>query len=571
MADYGLNEEQLKAVTSPSPASLIRASAGSGKTRCLIAKIRYILDNGASPDSICAITFTNKAAKEMKERLKKFCDVSKIQVSTIHSMCVRIIRTFSNFTVLKVPFSIYDDSDQLSVVKTVMKSRDIPGKHDEMLSAISRAKSDQSEDSLDGYEREVYLAYQNILFKNNACDFDDLLIYANDCLKKEPCQRHFNDLWKHILVDEFQDTSTLQYDIIRKLYNINKTKSITCIGDINQSIYGWRAAKPENIMHYITTIKPEVYDLTFNYRSAPEIIKHANKFLQFGKTMVTKSDTKGLVSFSQFNTQEDEADKISDAILKMGGYESTAVLFRVNTRSLLFEREFTMKRIPYKIVGALPFYKRRVSKDLLAYCKAALNRSDLESLNRIVNTPKRGFGAAKQEELLVKGWPYLEQCAEQIPAISDLIHILNDIRKMKPYDAVQHILRQTQYKESLIKENDQRMLEAFLNIVYDFNTLEELILASTFLEEDSGQGVKLMTAHSSKGLEFDKVFVVGVEDGVWPHKLSENLEEESRLYYVACTRARKFINVSYSKNRMLRGKPEKVSPSHLFTKSVTNI
>jgi DNA helicase II / ATP-dependent DNA helicase PcrA len=566
MNQYELNDEQWRTIIASSP-TMVNASAGSGKTRCLISKIRHILDNGAPVSSICAITFTNKAAKEMKERLKKYCEVSKMQVSTIHSMCVKIIHKFAHHTPLKTPFSIYDDGHQTSIVKTIMKARDMEGSPYEFLSAISRAKSEQAESRLSGDYLEIYNTYQEILLKNNACDFDDLLIYALKCTEQPDCKEYFTNLWRHILVDEFQDTSVVQYKIILNFYNRLKTKTLYIVGDHNQSIYGFRGARPDNIVDFIEKHKPTICDLTYNYRSHSEIISHANKFLHFGKPMVAKSAGTGRVSFTQFNNQEDEANRIADAIQKMGDYSEIAILYRTNARSLFFERALASRRIPYKVVGDIPFYRRKIVKDLMSFCRAAENQKDIESLNRIVNVPKRGFGGAKQERLLKEGWPFLEECAQTMPAINSFVHLLNDIKGRSPKEAIQMVLNTTGYRSTLEKESDHSMLETFLEISSAFSTTEELILASTFLEEDSGRGVKLMTAHASKGLEFDRVFVVGVEREVWPHKLSLNPEEEERLYYVACSRARKFLNVSYSRSKTFRGIPVVVDPSYLFLSS----
>ena len=576
-----LDEEQLRAVTADSP-TLVNASAGSGKTRCLITKIIRLIQQGADPASICAITFTNKAANEMKERLKSQCSapIKEIQVSTIHSLCVRVIKKFIHHTYLNLPFSIYDDSDQLSVVKTIIKSRELPRDPKEYVSAISNIKSRHSKDLLEEFHRysynndldeknlmTVYESYQQILFKNNASDFDDLLIYAHDCLRHTDCSNYFSNLWHHILVDEFQDTSLIQYKIINRLYNSKKTETLFVVADFNQSIYSWRGANPENINDFIKIYKPTICNLSYNYRSSSEIINHANKFLQYGEPMMAKSTTTGKVSFTQFSSQEDEAEQIANALLNKSDLENTAILFRVNARSLLFERAFSRRHIPYKIVGALPYYRRRVSKDLLCFCKASINRSDLESLVRVVNVPKRGFGEKKQEKLLNEGWPYLEEMALEMPRIQAFIKLLNQIQTQKPFDAINEILFLTDYRKSLNKESDFIMLDSFLNVISGFDTIEELILASTFLEEDTGHGVKLMTAHASKGLEFDRVLVVGVEDGTWPHRFSNNVNEENRLFFVAITRAKKSLNISYAKSKSYRGQTIPVFSSPLFKKA----
>jgi DNA helicase-2/ATP-dependent DNA helicase PcrA len=569
--NYGLNDEQYKAVMlKPNfNCSYVSASAGSGKTKCLIARIQLLLDSGVLPEKILCVTFTNKAAKEMKNRLANR-DISKMQVSTIHGMCVKIINKFIAHTYLKSPFSIYDDGNQLSIIKTIAKARKLIGDPYDYLGKISRAKSENSEPE----EKDtllIYKKYQEILKQNNAVDFDDLQILAYNCLKHKDCRDFYSNLWQHLLIDEFQDTSDLQFLILTTIYNPLISKTFFAAGDQNQSIYGWRNAKPENVNKLIKDYKAEVHYLTYNYRSCPEVIAHANKFLQFGKPMIPKSNTLGKISFTQFLNQEDEANKIADALSKMDSIEDTAILFRVNSRSILFEKAFSQRKMPYKIVGALPYYKRKVVKDLLSYCKASLNRSDTESLIRIVNTPKRGFGEAKQELLLQKGWDYLEETAKEMSSIRYLITLLDDIKSKTPAEAVQEVLHRTEYRKMFDKENDLTMIDSFIDVASGFNSTDELILASTFLEEDSGHGVKLMSAHASKGLEFDRVFVVGVEEDLWPHSKASDILEENRLFYVACTRSKRYLSVSYSKSRLYRGQQIVVQPSNLFVNSIKEL
>ena len=581
-----LDNEQQIAISAKSPI-LVNASAGSGKTRCLITKILRLIASGINPASICAVTFTNKAANEMKERLKAQCntDIKNLQVSTIHSLCVRIMKDFIQFTPLNLPFSIYDESDQQSIIKTIIKAREYKGDPKEYITAISNVKSvcesSHPDDIKEAFQKnnnnlnefqflKIYETYQNILWKNNACDFDDLLIYANVCLKHEKCSNHYSDLWRHILVDEFQDTSVIQYKIINQMYNPEKTETLFVVADFNQAIYCWRNANPENINDFIKKYEPTICNLSYNYRSGSSIINHANKFLQYGAPMVSKSAVAGQVSFTAFNSQEEEAEKISNALLRKGDFENTAILFRINSRSLLFERAFARRRIPYKVIGT-PYYKRKVSKDLLSFLKASTNRSDLESLVRIVNVPARGFGEKKQEILLHEGWPYLKKMAEEMPKIQSFISLLDEIKDMSPYDAINEVLYQTEYRSTLKRDTDHTMLTSLIDISSGYRTIEELVLASTFLEEDSGYGVKLLTAHASKGLEFNTVLVVGLEEGVWPHRFSTDKREEDRLFYVACTRAKKHLNISYSKSRLYRGQTIPLFPSSLFIKGIKEL
>lgn len=569
MNKYNLNSEQWEALQTPSPVYL-NASAGGGKTRCLIEKIHYILDSGAPVESILAITFTNKAAKEMRERLGGACDVKKMQISTIHSMCVRIIRKFIGYTYLKQPFSIYDGSDQMSVVKTIVKANNLPEDPYEYLSFISRKKSGNAREGGDDFEL-VYKEYQEILKQNNACDFDDLQILACDCLQHDECRSFYNNLWRHILVDEFQDTSTIQFKLIDLLYNPLVTKTLWAVGDYNQSIYAFRNARPENINDFIKNYKANVRHLTYNYRSCSEVIAHANKFLQFGKPMVPKAPVGGKISVTEFPSYEEEAEQIARALMQMGNYQGTAIIYRVNTRSIFFEQAFAKYRIPYKVVNELAFFQRRVSKDLLAALSAANNPDDRNSLARVINTPKRGFGDVKKTRLLKEGRPYLEGIMDEVPLVKEFMHLLDDIRGMKPAEAMTEYLNRSGYRSTIEKDSDRYMVEALQDVVVNYDTVEDLILASSFLEQDAKDGVNLITAHGSKGLEYDRVFVVGVESGLWPHKNAEDIAEENRLFYVACTRAKRYLNISYAKRKTFKGNPIEMFPSPLFCNSYQHI
>jgi DNA helicase-2/ATP-dependent DNA helicase PcrA len=582
MNKYGLNDEQWDVINSGAIV-FCNASAGAGKTKTLVTKVQYLLDSGAEASSILAATFTNKAANEMKDRLKKYGDVSKMQISTIHSMCVRIIRKFIGHTYLKYPFTIYDTSNQTSVVKSIVKSGALSDEPYEYLSAISNLKSkgilpdkvievptNGTGQELDRFLK-VYKQYQEILRQNNSCDFDDLLILARDCLLHEDCKKYYSNLWTHILVDEVQDTSKIQYDIITKLYDPQLTKTMFLVGDKSQSVYSWRNAHPQNIDDFIKTYNAKTKFLSYNYRSCSDVINIANKFQQYGKPMIPKTATTGKVSVTEFRSLEDEAEKIAQALLKMGNYNNTAIIYRMNSRSLYFEQIFSKYRIPYKVVNELPFFQRRVCKDLLSALAASNNPEDRSSLARVINTPKRGFGDVKKIKLMEQGRAYLTENMNDLPLIKPFIKLLDDIKGMPPARALAEYLNRSGYWDTVDKDSDRYMIKALQDVVVAFPTVEELILASTFLEKDSGDGVNLITAHGSKGLEYDRVFVVGLEEGVWPHKSAEDLDEERRLYYVACTRAKKYLNLSYSKARNFRGTLLSNSPSQLFLDSYNHL
>jgi DNA helicase-2/ATP-dependent DNA helicase PcrA len=286
-----------------------------------------------------------------------------------------------------------------------------------------------------------------------------------------------------------------------------------------------------------------------------------------GKPMRPKSCTQGKVSVTEFESYEDEAEKIALALLKMGKYDDTAIIYRVNTRSLLFEQAFTRYRIPYRLINETSFFKRKVTRDLLSALKASHNPQDIESLVRIINTPRRGFGPAKKEQLLLQGRTFIDEIISEMPLIKEFMIVLDTMKGMSPSSALDFYLSRTKYHETLTKDSDHYMVSALLDLVVKYDSVNELILASSFLEGDSSKGVNLITAHSSKGLEFDRVFVVGVERGLWPHKNSESIKEEERLFYVACTRAKRYLNVSYAKSRIFKGNFLPVTPSNLFRKT----
>jgi DNA helicase-2/ATP-dependent DNA helicase PcrA len=287
--------------------------------------------------------------------------------------------------------------------------------------------------------------------------------------------------------------------------------------------------------------------------------------------MIPKTATTGKVSVTEFRSLEDEAEKIAQALLKMGNYNNTAIIYRMNSRSLYFEQIFSKYRIPYKVVNELPFFQRRVCKDLLSALAASNNPEDRSSLARVINTPKRGFGDVKKIKLMEQGRAYLTENMNDLPLIKPFIKLLDDIKGMPPARALAEYLNRSGYWDTVDKDSDRYMIKALQDVVVAFPTVEELILASTFLEKDSGDGVNLITAHGSKGLEYDRVFVVGLEEGVWPHKSAEDLDEERRLYYVACTRAKKYLNLSYSKARNFRGTLLSNSPSQLFLDSYNHL
>jgi DNA helicase-2/ATP-dependent DNA helicase PcrA len=355
------------------------------------------------------------------------------------------------------------------------------------------------------------------------------------------------------------------------MYDTAVTRTLFFVGDQSQAIYGWRSARPENINDFIRDYKANVKYLTYNYRSCSEIIAHANGFQQFGQPMVPKTPITGKISVTEFPSQEEEAEQIALALLKMGNYNNTAIIYRVNTRSLLFEQTFARYRIPYKVVNDLSFFQRKVSKDLLAALSAANNPEDRTSLARIINTPKRGFGDVKKARLLKEGRPYLDSVIKDLPLVKSFMDTLEEIKGKAPSEALATYLYRSKYRENLEKDSDRYMIESLQNMMVKFDSVEDLILASSFIEKDSGTGVNLITGHGCKGLEFDRVFVVGVEAGLWPHKNAEDMDEERRLFFVSISRAKRYLNISYSKSKSYKGSPINILPSPLFRDSYKHI
>ncbi len=620
MSSYDLlNPEQKEAVLHTEGPLLILAGAGSGKTRVLTHRVAYLIEQGVAPWNILAITFTNKAAGEMRERVDKLVGLGSdsIWVSTFHSTCVRILRRYIDRLGYDTSFSIYDTDDQKSVMKEVCKKLQIDTKiykERMLLGAISHAKdelmnpvqmqldagSDWNQQKIAG----VYAEYQAQLHKNNALDFDDLIMKTVELFQNCPDVLDFyQERFRYIMVDEYQDTNTAQFKLVSLL--AAKYRNLCVVGDDDQSIYRFRGANIMNILNFEQVFPDaKVIKLEQNYRSTSNILNAANEVIHHNqgrkdKRLWTDNGAGVPVRFRQFQNAFEEAEHVIGNITshiqkEEAEYKDHAILYRTNAQSRLFEEKLIYANIPYKIIGGVNFYARKEIKDLLAYLKTVDNGRDEVAVRRIINVPKRGIGATTLsrvgEYAVANDMGFYEALlnAEQIPGIGRgaskvlpftvLIQTLRAKQEhAKVSELLETILEETGYRRELILEGTDESEARLENIDelmskvkdYDENAenpslsgfLEEVALVADIdnLEEESNH-VVLMTLHSAKGLEFPYVYMVGMEEGLFPSYMSivadnpqEEIEEERRLCYVGITRAKKELTLTAARQRMLRG------------------
>ena len=613
-----LNKEQKEAVLTTEGPILILAGAGSGKTKVLTTKIAYLIEEkGISPYNILAITFTNKAAKEMKDRLYKLVGViSKYsQVSTFHSFGLRIIRENCEQLGYQSNFIIMDSDDSLSVVKKILKELNLDPKQynpNAIRNKISSCKNELV--SPDEYEKfaigeyekivlKVYQKYEKILKRNNSIDFDDLLILPIKLFREHPSiLEKYQEKFKYILIDEYQDTNEAQY-ILTKMISA-KYKNICCVGDNDQSIYSFRGANYRNILNFEKDYKDaKVIKLEQNYRSTSTILDAANDVIKNNTERKDKNlwSTKGKgekISYFRAFNEKDEAfyviREVKSLINKGIDYQNIAVIYRTNAQSRVLEEEFLSSNIPHHIVGGTGFYSRKEIKDLLAYLRLIHNEKDNVSLTRIINVPKRGIGlksisnlAEKADSLDISMYDAITTGKEYEfkSMIEDLKRISKDLTLTELVDKILDVTgmkKEIEAENTLVSENRLENLEEFKSITKSFEeregviSLEEFLLETSLLTDvneykDDPNRVSLMTVHSVKGLEFDYVFVVGLEEGIFPHvnSLMDNseLEEERRLCYVAITRAKDKLYLVNSRMRTLFGK-EQSNPASRFISEI---
>ena len=617
-----LNEQQKEAVFHTEGPLLILAGAGSGKTRVLTHRIAYLIEErGVNPWNILAITFTNKAAGEMRERVDRLVGfgAESIWVSTFHSTCVRILRRYIDRIGFDTNFTIYDSDDQKSLMRDVCRVLDVDTKKYKermFLSAISAAKDEMI--TPDEYElnaagdfgkqkiAQVYREYERQLHANNALDFDDLLLKTVQLFQTQPdVLESYQERFRYIMVDEYQDTNTVQFKFVSLL--AAKYQNLCVVGDDDQSIYKFRGANIRNILNFEQEFQnARVIKLEQNYRSTQNILNAANAVIQNNrgrkdKTLWTDNGDGEKVHLRQFDTAYDEAEFVADDIRKNiengGTYQDYAILYRTNAQSRMFEEKFVACNIPYKIVGGVNFYARREIKDLLCYLKTIDNGRDDLAVRRIINVPKRGIGLTTitriQESAAAREIGFYEALLglDLIPGVARAASKLDSFVALIEYfkrrsdevsitDLMNEIIEKTGYIENLEaedKEDAQARIENIEELVSKIAAYEEQCAAeqvkpslSQFLEEvalvadidsleENPDYVVLMTRHSAKGLEFPHVYLVGMEDGLFPSYMTitsdndEDLEEERRLCYVGITRAEQELTMTCARKRMTRG------------------
>ena len=594
---------------------LVLAGAGSGKTRVLTTRIAYLIASGIPSYNILAITFTNKAAKEMKERVEALVPGNYAFLGTFHSLGVRILRENSKECGLESNFTILDSDDVLSLIKRIMKNKEIDPKEispSYVRNRISFIKNENlSTREIDNLFNtvpekkvlEIYQTYQELIHKNNSVDFDDLLVLPVELFKKYPeILDKYQEKFKYILVDEYQDTNEVQYQFNKLL--ASKYRNLFVVGDANQSIYGFRNANFRNILNFEKDYQDAyVVTLENNYRSTNNILECANCVIRNNKER-KELNLKGTIGDgvkTQYITCENgkmEAITIIEEIKKLYNkgydYKDIGILYRTNGQSRLLEEVFLKENIPYNVVGAYYFYQRKEIKDLLSYLKLINNQNDDIALRRIINEPKRGIGtkaienlSSEAQDLGVSMFAAISKGKELAfkELILDMIKAQEDLSLTEFID---YVLEKSGIRASLTSEksleNDLRLdnLEEFKSVTASFEERTGSVNLSDFLEEisliadisehkEEKDAVTLMTVHSAKGLEFDCVFLCGMEEGIFPHQNSfgseAEIEEERRLCYVGITRARKVLYLTNAHSRILYGR-EQVNPPSRFIKEI---
>ncbi len=623
-----LTRSQLEAVLHKDGPLLVIAGPGSGKTRVITNRIAALVDSGVKAGCICAITFTNKAAEQMRYRVESMAVCRGVHISTFHSLCVRILRQYGQLAGINGNFSIYDEADQRRCAKHAVERAKLDGKQfaaAKVLEYISKLKNDlvSPEDfagSADDYFRKciarIYSHYQAVLAENNALDFDDLLVKTAYLLRDHRMvMEELNNRFRYLLVDEYQDTNHAQYQIARGMSLLHGNICVT--GDPDQSIYAWRGADIGNILEFeLDWPNAKVVRLEENFRSTPNILGVADKLISFN----TERKIKKLVPVIQkgcdvetgvFEDEQAESESVADGIanlLKNGTSPAEiAVFYRVNSMSRMLEEALVLRQIPYQIVRGIEFYNRKEIKDLLAYLRLIANPADNGAFLRIVNEPARGIGKISLERLEIfasKHKMSLYSAVEKIDKIENLgpavrlklrafaamIEKFKQMTKKPVAELMEHVFQQSGLVDGLEREDSQghskaSAVENVEELISSARKYDELakdtpqaglvdylqqiaLYSDTDAYDPSSPKVSLMTLHAAKGLEFDNVFIVGLEEGLLPHQRSANdnrsLEEERRLFFVGITRARKSLAVSMCRYRTIHGISARTIPSRFL-------
>ena len=631
----GLNDPQRQAVLQTEGPVLLLSGAGSGKTKVITHRIAYLMHLGVRDYNILAITFTNKAAREMKERLHKIVGENGAWLSTFHSLCVRILRSHIDVLGYDKSFTIYDASDSQRLIKDCIKELNLSDKlypAKSLQSIISNLKDDLY--TPEAYEKEaldiksknnaaIFSLYQKKLRANNAVDFDDIIVLAIGVLEKDiNILERYHHRFQYIMVDEYQDTNTAQYHLVNLL--ARGSGNLCVVGDDDQSIYGWRGANIQNILDFEKDFpSTRVIKLEQNYRSLGNILEAANCVIQHNfkrksKSLWTAKDPGDKIQYVQNGDDRDEANFVATTIAQdhKHNYGGVAILYRKNALSRLIEEHFVRHNIPYRIFGGVRFYDRKEIKDIMSYIQCAYNPRDSVAMKRIINTPKRGIGPATIDKIeqfadatgmsfyealknadeigiktaklagFIELMEKLRLWANALDALADGTSTVPENRSVS--NLINYIIEEIRYKENLEDDPIERQsrienLNELVSKAVDFERSSELLneppTLARFLEEvslvadidnlaEDADYVSLMTVHSSKGLEFETVFVVGFEETIFPSvrdfSSDKELEEERRLAYVAITRAEKLLYITSANSRLTNGRINYSSPSRFL-------
>lgn len=633
----GLNSVQRSAVEQTEGPSLVIAGAGSGKTRVLTFRIACLLSKGVHPSKILALTFTNKAAREMKERIAKMVApdlADKLWMGTFHSIFSRILRFEADALNYSSGYTIYDTVDSKSVIKKIIKDLNLDDqvyKPNDVLGRISSAKNNlitvdayranQGIMSTDrgnnrGMMADIYRTYVARCRKADAMDFDDLLLNTNILFRDHPeILKKYQEKFDYVLVDEYQDTNFAQYVIVKKLTSGHN--NICVVGDDAQSIYSFRGAKIENILNFRNDYPDyNIYKLEQNYRSTKMIVDAANSIIaknrdQIQKVVFSKNEDGDKIFIIRTLSDNEEGFVVAGSIVEEKNaqrlkYNDFAILYRTNAQSRIFEEALRKKNIPYKIFGAISFYQRKEIKDLLGYYRLIINNKDDEALKRVINYPARGIGQTTLEKLEAASnikncsiWEIVNELNTYNPGLNkgtvakilSFKNLIEEYTELLPFTDAYKIAHELAGKSGILKELyngdgiEERMryenVEALLNGIKEFsdnNQMEgQVVTLDRFMEnvalltdadndkDEERDRVSLMTIHAAKGLEFDQVYIVGAEEDLFPSKMAlqtpKEMEEERRLFYVALTRAKKKVTISYSESRYKWGVPSNCRPS----------